>query len=239
MLLAIELGFRLGKLWQGRSSPERREDIGFLVSATLTMLALLLVFQVGIADERYDNRRLLVVDESNAVGTAYLRAGFLEEPYRTEIRGLLRRYVEVRLAAADTGDLVSADTRFEEIHAELWARAESLAKAHPESLMVALYIWSLNDVIDLGAKQAIAAVTRFSPGSWLAIYGLAFLTMILVGYRYGLAGERNLIAFLGLILVFTSVMLLIMDLDRPHQGLIRVNQQALIDLLAQMQRSQP
>lgn len=203
------------------------------------MLALLLVFQVGIADERYDNRRLLVIDEANAVGTVYLRAGYLEEPYRTEIRQLLREYVNVRLEAVDTDDLTYAGTRSEEIHTELWIRAEALAKAHPESEMVALYIQSLNDVIDLHAKRAIAVITRFSLGSWLAIYGLAFLTMILVGYQYGLYGARNLIAFLGLVLVFTSVILLIMDLDRPQEGLLKVNQQALMNLLLQMKSSQP
>jgi hypothetical protein len=64
------------------------------------MLAFLLVFQVGITNERYDNRLLLVIDEANAVGTAYLRAGYLEEAYRTDIPELLREYMEVRLAGS-------------------------------------------------------------------------------------------------------------------------------------------
>ena len=101
-LLVIEAGIRLGRYWAKRrwETEGKREDIGDLVSAALTLLAFLLVFMIGIASNRFDTRRQLVVAEANAIGTTYLRAGYLDEPDRAAIRVLMREYLELRLDAA-------------------------------------------------------------------------------------------------------------------------------------------
>jgi hypothetical protein len=89
-LLAIELGYQLGRIWQRRSHVEKEGPVGALSGATLGLLAFLLAFIIGMAMTRFDARRLLVVDEANAIGTTFLRAGFLDEPIRGESRALLR-----------------------------------------------------------------------------------------------------------------------------------------------------
>ena len=92
-LLVVEVGIRLGRYWAKRrwETEGKREDIGDLVGAALTLLAFLLVFMIGIASNRFDTRRQVIVAEANAIGTTYLRAGYLDEPDRTEIRGALPR----------------------------------------------------------------------------------------------------------------------------------------------------
>lgn len=227
-LLAVEIGYRLGRWWQKRSGQQKEGTTGALVGSILGLLAFLLVFLTGIAANRFDNRRQLVIVEANAIGTTFLRAGYLEEPYKTDVRQLLQEYVAARLAAArDTSTLAAAIVRSEEIQTELWSRAEALAIANPSTEVVALFIESLNEVIDLHTERVIAVFNRIPFNFWLVIFFMAFLALMMVGFQNGLAGSRNLIAIVALILVFAAVIQLNIDLDWPQQGFLQVSQQAM------------
>ena len=233
-LLFAELGYQLGKRQQ-LAEEGKQGTVGSLSGATLALLAFLLVFLIGIASNRFDNRRQLVIKEANAIGTTYLRAGYLEEPYRTDIRDLLQEYVDIRLAAvADPSKLPQAITRSEEIQAAMWAQAETLARANPDSDVIALFIVALNEVIDVHGERTAAIYNRISLNIWLVLFFMAGITMLIVGFQNGLAGNRNFVALLALILVFSAVILLIVDLDRPQQGLLQISQQALVDLQRQI-----
>jgi hypothetical protein len=239
-LLAVEIGYRLGRWWQQRSSQEKADTTGAMVGSTLALLAFLLVFLTGIAVNRFDNRRQLVIREANAIGTTFLRAGYLEEPDRTDIRQFLREYAETRLAPVkDSSQLATARARSEEIQTELWSRAEMLAKANPNSEMVALFIVTLNELIDLHTERVVAVFNRIPFNFWLVIFFMAFLALIMVGFQNGQAGNRNLIAILAFILVFAAVMQLNLDLDRPQEGFLVVNQQAMIDVQQMMNAAEP
>lgn len=239
-LLAVELGYRLGKLWQRRTHEQKEGPVGAMAGATLGLLAFLLAFVTGIAINRFDNRRSLVVDEANAIGTTWLRAGYLEEPYRSESRALLAEYVDVRLGLIGVADLADARVRAEQIHGELWSRAEIVARDNLQSPVVALYIQSLNEVIDIHAKRIVAILSSRMPGSiWLGLYAVAILTMMLVGVQSSYGDRENWVGLLLLVLVFAAVLTLIVDIDRPQQGLLRVSQQALQDLQAQLRAPVP
>src|SRR6516162_6932392 len=95
--LAVEAGFRVGRWRQRRAEHERETPVGAIAAAILGLLAFLLAFTFGMAASRFENRRKLVLDEANAIGTTYLRAALVPEPHRTQIRTLLRDYVDVRL----------------------------------------------------------------------------------------------------------------------------------------------
>ena len=117
VLLAVEGGFRLGQYRRRRSEQEDRPPVGEMVAATLALLAFMLAFTFGLAASRFDVRRGLVIDEANAIGTTYLRAGLLPEPHRSDVRSLLREYVDVRLEAVQPGKLSRSIGRSEELHA--------------------------------------------------------------------------------------------------------------------------
>ena len=102
--------------------------------------------------------------------------------------------------------------------------------------MTALFIQSLNEVIDLHAKRVMIALrSRVPPPIWMVLYLLAFLSVGAMGYQQGLTSARRSLATLALILAFSVVMLLIVDLDRPGEGLLRVSQQSMIDLRKSME----
>lgn len=240
-LLAVELGYRLGRSWQQRTHTDKEGSIGAMAGATLGLLAFLLAFTTSLAAGRFDNRRVLVVDEANAIGTTWLRAGFLDQPTRSEARALLAEYVDVRLAAVeDPSKLDEVLARSEQIQAQLWRQLEPIARDNLQSPVIALYVETLNDLIDVHTKRSVAVQSSRIPGSlWLGIYGVAMLTMMLVGVQVSYGERRNWLSLVVLVTVFSLVLVLIVDLDRPTQGLLTVNQQAMRDLQAQIKAVMP
>ncbi len=240
ILLAIEGGFWLGKYRRRRSEQEDRPPVGEMVAATLALLGFMLVFTFGLAASRFDVRRGLVVDESNAIGTTYLRAGLLPEPHRTDVRNLLREYVDVRLEAVQPDKRSQNLSRSEELQAQLWAHAEAVGEKNPGSIVVGLFIASLNETIDLHAKRLALGMRSRIPGSiWVALYFVAIVGTSVMGYHAGLAGTGRSLAVFALVLAFSTVMTLIVDLDRPQQGFLQISQQSMIELQRGISATEP
>ncbi len=232
-LIAVELGFRLGLYWKRRNPDEQESHIGAMIAATLGLWAFLLAFLVGIATNRYDARRALVVDEANSIGTTYLRAGYLPEPYASQSRELLREYAGERLKLVDLSTHSAARQRSEEIHPLLWAIAQEMAVTLPANEVIALYIDSLNQTIDLHTSRVTALTTARIPDTiYIGMYLVAMLGLGMLGFQSGINKRRNLIVTLVLILIFSGVMLLIIDMDRQWGGFLRVNQQPMKDLIS-------
>lgn len=232
VLLAFEGGVLLGKRHRLISEKEDRSPIGSIVAATLGLLAFLLAFTFGLAASKFDDRRELVVDEANAIGTAYLRAGYLAEPYQTQIRNLLKEYISTRLNALKPGKLAEGLKKSEELQDQLWQQAVAVAERNSNSVIVGLFIQSLNEVIDLHAKRVnIGIHIRIPSIIWIALYFVTLLAIGSLGYQFGLTHTRYWGITLLLILTFSTVITLIADLDRPQEGLIKVSQQSLIDLV--------
>jgi hypothetical protein len=229
-----EIGFGLGK-WQKRRSQVEEEGINTILGAALGLLAFMLAFSFGMAGSTHAVRKAAVLEEANAIGTAYLRAQLLPEPHSSEIQGLLREYVDVRIKAAQSQDMAvikEGSARSEELHEELWARSIALSKESSGSIFAGLFFSdSLNDVIDLHSKRFTAGLHNRIPR---VIYGalmfIAIMTMTLMGYRTGLVGVRTLIPRFALILAFGSILLLITELDRPLKTRILINQEVMLDL---------
>lgn len=230
MLLATEVGFQAGKAWHRRAA-EPDTVIGPMVAATLGLVGFLLAFITSMSADRFSNRRALVLEEANVIGTAYLRAGYLPEPYPRQSRDLLQEYVDVRLSAVETGDLAPAIARSEEIQEALWRSAEDLVEATGGSDVYALYLEALNQVVELNTQRVIAGLYARVPSSLLlATIVLTLLGMFILGFGNGEDSKRSAIALVTLVLVFGSVLYLIIDLDRSQEGFFQVSQQPLVSL---------
>jgi hypothetical protein len=231
VVASVEGGYRLGKYRRLRSDQEKDAPVGAIVAATLGLLAFMLAFTFGLAATRFDARRMVVLEESNAIGTAYLRAGLLPKPHGAEIRKLFREYVDVRLQAVKSGATDEAISKSTDLQHALWSQATQAADKDPRSVMSGIFIQSLNEVIDLHSKRVMFALhNRIPEMVWLALYFIAILAMTALGYQEGLSGSRRSLAVLALALTFSAVLLLIADLDRPQEGFLRVSQRAMMDL---------
>jgi hypothetical protein len=239
VLLSVEGGYRLGKYRRRRSEEEKEAPVGAMVGATLGLLAFLLAFTFGLAAARFETRRQVLLDEANAIGTTYLRAGMLPER-RDDIRTLLRDYVDVRLAAVRSGAVTAGIRQSERLHEQLWAQAVALGETHPTSIVVGLFVQSLNEVIDLHAKRVTASLrNRIPEAIWGALCAVAVLSLGAMGYHAGLSRTSRSLAELAVAFTFAVVIGLIADLDRPQEGALQVSQQALMDLRHSMQVPRP
>jgi hypothetical protein len=235
VLLAVEVGYRLGRHRSRYSEHEKESLVGAAVAATLALVGFMLAFTFGVAGTRYDARRQAVLDEANAIGTTYLRASLLPEDRGTDIRQLLRQYVDARLEAVRTGKIETGLRRANELHSQLWATIEPIAKKYPESIQVGLFVQSLNQMIDLHTTRVVAGLySRIPFIVWISLYAITAVSMIGIGYHAGLASKARSLSFLMLAITFAAVMLLVADLDRPQEGMLRVSQQVITDVRSTM-----
>jgi hypothetical protein len=232
--LAMELGYWLGRFRGRCSEHEKESSVGTAVAATLGLAGFVLAFTFSMAGSRFEDRRQALLDEANAIGTTYLRAGTLPEDRGQTIRPLLREYVDVRLEAVRTGDFEAGIRRSEQLHAQIWAEAQQIAKKQPESIQLGLFVQSLNQTIDLHTTRVVAGYSRIPLAVWVALYSLTALSMVGAGYHSGLTSKARSLSFGFLAITFSVVMLLVADLDRPGEGLLRVSQKALVDLRSTM-----
>lgn len=240
IVLSIEFGFYLGKRQHRRSPDGTKIEIGAVVTASLGLLAFMLAITFGTVASRYSERKQLLLDEVNAIGTLFLRADLLPNPEGREIKQGIYDYVTLR-AEVSTGEDVPhkvkiATIRFEEMHANLWSQAVAVTGQNPTPIN-ALFLQSLNEVIDLHQKRVAVGFSHRMPSIfWITLFGLAILSMMLSGYNSGVSGgRRSIIATVGVTLAFSTMLLLIIALERP--GLIRISHELMIDLQKDLHNS--
>ena len=240
VLLSIGFGTFLGGRRRRQPDHEAESSLGTIIGATLGLLAFMLAFTFGIAAGRLQTRMQLLLDEVNAIGTTYLRAGLLLEPHRSEIQKLLREYVDIRANLAkesilqQTKKLQEALSRSETLHDQMWSHAVAMAGADRNSEIDALFISSLNEMIDLHNSRVTVVQYRIPMAIWYALYLITILSMVAVGYQAGLSGKSSLKAGIVLALTFSVVILLIADLDRAT-GSLRVSQQPMLEFQKKLQ----
>jgi hypothetical protein len=234
-LISFEGGYWVGRRWGRRSEQEQEIVVRGLVGGMLGLEAFMLAFTFGAAASHFDARRQALLDEANAIRTAYLRADLLPEPYRSETRNLLREYVDVRLEGVQSGKIDQAIARSEELHSQLWRQASASKEKTPNLAFAVQFIQSVNEVISQHTRRVIAGFEFRIPNIvWIVLYAITSLAAASIGYHSGLTGRSRPLVAISLILAFSAVIFLIEDLDRPLYGLLEVSQRAMVDLQRMM-----
>lgn len=233
-----EIGYRLGlRLFVSRDEA-RREQIPGLQGAILGLTGLLLGFTFSMAVNRYEARREMVLEEANAVGTTWLRASLLPEAHRAPVKELLRRFVDVRLEYQKTSDdparLAEGLRLGGEIEAQLWQHAEAAAQAAPTPI-TATFIVALNQMIDTDAARLDAGRNNIPTAVWLLLIIVTASGCLTSSYHSGAEGVRSYFTAIFLPLLMSTVIFMIFDLRRQHQGMVSVSQQPLLDLRQTME----
>jgi hypothetical protein len=241
VLLTVIVGAAGGGLLVGRSLRESRESVsesfGVLQAALLGFMALILAFALSLAVGRYDTRRAEVVNDANAIGTAYLRAQTLPEPMRSRSLSLIMRYtdVELHLSHAVPGSAAANQTVAEgsALQRQLWSLAAQAVQQQPVATAPRLYEQSLNDMIDEQTVR-VAGLSNRVPTEvlLLEIIGAA-IALALLGLHVGVLG-RGMVAVLLAAAVVSMLLYVTFDLDRPTRGLIQVPDTPIAQLRASM-----
>jgi hypothetical protein len=241
MLLAAFVGHGVHRWVRHRAKPGEKEDHNqesYLVGSMLGFLALLMAFSFSMALDRYEERRHLVIEEANAIGTAYLRTQLLDEPHRGRLSGLLVAYTDNRIALG-TGNHAGLDRQIainDRLLTDIWAAvtaARESANAHGITTAV---LMTFNEVIDLDTERKVARQVRVPAPVLMLLYWFLIMTAMVVGY---VLDERR--ARLGAFVLFVLLSMyvsIIADLNRPASGNIKESQEPML-MLQQSLRSQP
>jgi hypothetical protein len=239
--LVVIVGATALGLWIGRSVRHKaeglREPFAVMQAALLGFMGLVLAFGLSLAVERYEGRRAAVVEESNAIGTTYLRAQTLPEPARTESLALLRRFTDISIRITETvpgsGAEEAAIADSGQVERRLWTLAGQALDAEPNGSAARLYVESLNEMFDAQASRTYGLTNRV-PTSVLVLEVLgSALALGLLALHLTTLGRGVLTVLLAAVLV-TTILMVTFDLDRPTRGLIRVPATPLIDVRASM-----
>lgn len=235
MLIATEVGCWAALRLKKNVTPAYQLQVESAQNALLGLVALLIAFTFSMALQRFESRSDAVVDEANAIGTAYLRTYLLPKELQPEIRLAFRHYVDLRVKASTTALNKTSEREALLIEAnvalnDLWLQSMKIIPANPSPATYGLYIQSLNEMIDsYGHRTAIIA--RHVPETVLGLLAIVFtVTSLVIGFNAGIAQLRvSKISYLKIFLIVTLVYV-ILDLDHPRQGLIQVDQKPLLDL---------
>ena len=167
----------------------------------------------------------------------YSRTALIADPQRTEVRRILRAYVESRLVW--TGSDKPAAPASNELLDQLSAQAMAVWEKNPSPQVVSLIIGGANDVVRSNAERVEVNRGRIPGAVWAVLYIIAALSLGAMGYHCGVAGTTRSPVMLGVGIVFSLVIVLIVDLDRPGDGWIIVPQDAMTDVRNELMASKP
>lgn len=210
----------------------------YIVSGVLGLLALMLGFTLAMAVDRFDARRLLVLEDAKAIATAYLRAQLLDEPHRARIGNLLVEYTDNRIALAtarrgETANLLADNDR---MLIDLWAATSAAFPTIANLDFSSSFIETVNNVIELDAARKASRLAHVPTTVLVVLSVYIVVTGGVMGYV--LTGLRGQVAGSFLITMLIVCLAMIVDLERPTVGGI-VESQAPMELLRKSLKNQP
>ena len=222
LFAAAVAGYGLASTTHINEDSHHHEQLNSLREGFFVLLGLLLGFTVAMVLPRFDERRQLVIDEANAIGTTMLRAEMLPEPQRSKTLELLREYAVVRHDSAVVGPEQSLQPT-KALQTQLWQQIVSVTQQSQTPVIVA-YIQTLNDTIDVSEKRLSAFENRVPKSVWMIIMIVAVFQSFAAGFSLK---RKFWFSLVMTPLVIAVVMALIADLDSPYTGLIHVEQNAM------------
>jgi hypothetical protein len=240
-LVALEVGYRLGQRRQDKTDEPDKSHTSALQGATLGLLALLLGFTFAMAVSRFDNRKTVIVDQANAIGTAELRSRLLGSPYAENAAPLFRvdAWIKFKDAGFNITAVKAAEQRTFEIENELWIIVREATAADPHSLPASLFTSAMNDVIDMHEKRWRSLEDRVPDPVIFLLFAVSALALGQVSYGCGLSGRRRQIANVTFAFMIALVLVVILDIDRPRRGLIQVSQESMLRLQQSLAPTRP
>jgi hypothetical protein len=226
MILLLEVGRRLGRCRQGRDEQGARAGLGAVEGAVFALMGLLIAFTFSGAASRFDQRRHLIIEEANAIGTAWLRLDLLPSATQPELRDLFRRYLDARLEVyAKIPDMEAVRetlARATALQGEIWARA-TVACRESVNPLTAQLIPALNEMFDLASTRT--AVAQIHPPAiiFVMLGMLALMSSLLAGYAMAGGKSRSWIHVIGFALILSTTAYVILDLEFPRVGFIRID----------------
>jgi hypothetical protein len=236
----LEIGRRIGIRRVAVDAEGVREGAGAVEGAVFGLLGLLLAFTFSGAASRFDERRHLIVQEANAIGTAYLRLDLLPAQEQPPLRDLFRRYLDSRLAAyRKLPDLKAAMVELNhstQLQREIWTRAVAASESEAARSARMLLIPALNEMFDITTTRTAARKMHPPAIIFVMLSTLSLVGSLLAGYGMARAKTRGWFHIFGFAIIMSVAVYVIIDLEFPRAGFIRVDSfdQVLVEVRESM-----
>ena len=240
MIFFLELGRRMRLRFLPKNDEKLAGGLSVVEGALFGLMGLVIAFTFSGAASRFDDRRHLIVEEANNIGTAYLRLDLLSPAAQPEIRDLVRRYVDARIETYRVlPDYDAAMLQFAkagEIQQRIWNYAVNATKDEPNPQAAIVLLPALNQMFDIANTRFWATQTHPPVMIFMLLGILALVCALLAGFGMGAGTTRSWIHVVGFAIILTFAVYVIVDLEYPRMGFIRVDSfdQALVDVRATM-----
>lgn len=239
MMLSLEIGWRLGIRQRARDPEGAGATFGAVDGAVFALLGLLIAFTFSGAASRFDHRRHLCSEEANAIGTAYLRLDLLQRQDREILCADFKRYLEARLAAyRKLPDVEAAWREFGkamEIQSGIWKRAVLACREEGSQPVTMLLLPALNQMIDSTATRVTATATHPPLIIFAMLSARALMSAVIAGYGMASEKTRSWIHTIGFAAIMAATIYVILDLESPILGLVRLDEpKFMLELLQTM-----
>jgi hypothetical protein len=240
MLIFSEVGRRIGIARVARDPEGPTKGAGAAEAAVFGLLGLLIAFTFSGAASRFEDRRHLIAAEANAIGTAYLRIDLLPGGAQLELRELFRRYLDARVATyRDAADQTATKEKLVEgaaLQGDIWAKAWTACRSPEAPVQAAMLLLpALNEMIDITTTREMATRNHPPLVVFLLLCGVSLIGALLVGYGTSANKDRSWFHTLVFAAILSLTVYVIMDLEFPRLGLIRVD--AADEVLVQLRQS--
>lgn len=227
ILAMLEWGRFLGRRALAIDGESARTGTGAIEGAVYALTGLLIAFTFSGAAQRFDQRRALVVQETNDIGTAWLRIDTLPAAKQEPIRALFRDYLDSRIAAYRlVPDMAAVERELERtsaLQAAIWREASSACQSGGPATPCILLLPSLNAMFDTTTSRT--AATRLHP-PWV-VYGMLWLfvlvSALLAGHAMAGMRHRGVLHTVVYAVIMGAILYVIGDIEFPRVGLIRVD----------------
>ena len=233
VLATQEIGRRIGMRRVRGGDADFAAGGSVVEGAVFALLGLLIAFTFSSAASRFDERRQLIVEETNDIGTAYLRLNLLPPDAAAHLRELFREYLDVRLATyralPDMEAAKAGLARTTELQQQIWSEAITASNSQPATMLLAP---ALNSMFDIVTTRTRAAFTHPPFAIFGLLYALALLGGALAGYATAKSRDRSWMHMTLFALTLAGAVYVILDLEYPRLGFIRVDDfdQSLVEL---------
>jgi len=218
-----------------RKDPEHaKRDIRTINGMLIGLLGLLLAFSFSMSNSRFDDRRHLIAEEANIIGTTILRTDMYPDSMRTLLRAALRDYVEKRIAFYEAGmDVKKAMSEYnsaQDLSLKVWRMASAYAKEDDITTRTSQLIPSINEMIDITSTRLAAGMGTIPDSIMYFLFVLCACTSFLLGYDQ--VDKLDWLIVTGFAITLSATVFSIVDLDRPRGGLISMDKpnQVIVEL---------
>ena len=230
LYLSVKLGYLFGM--QRRKDDKTTGNVYGVVKVAegtvFALLGLLIAFTFSGAYDRFENRKLKIIEEINAIEEAYNSVDLLKPSFQPPMRNLIKQYADHRI---ETYKRIAEFTGFEqELHRvddilnKVWLKAVATIKANNDETTSLLFIPYINNMLNIGKTRVL--ITRIHPPIPIfgLLIGLAALSAFLVGHGMAKDKKFNVLYTLCFVIITAFTLYVIIDLEFPRVGMIRVDQ---------------